>query len=59
MAALALSAPIGARGLRYLRGDSRSFPGERTRIADRGLREGMLLELMEADGAVRSHWERP
>ena len=27
------------------------FPAERTRIADRGLREGMLLELMEADGA--------
>ena len=26
------------------------FPAERTRIADRGLREGMLLELMEADG---------
>ncbi|WP_246206875.1 Ppx/GppA phosphatase family protein [Methylocystis heyeri] len=28
------------------------FPASRTRIADRGLREGMLLELMEADGAV-------
>jgi len=27
------------------------FPARRTRIADRGLREGMLLELMEADGA--------
>jgi exopolyphosphatase/guanosine-5'-triphosphate,3'-diphosphate pyrophosphatase len=27
------------------------FPAERTRIADRGLREGMLLELMEEDGA--------
>jgi len=27
-----------------------SFPAARTRIADRGLREGMLLELMEADG---------
>ena len=26
------------------------FPAERTRIADRGLREGMLLELMEAEG---------
>jgi exopolyphosphatase/guanosine-5'-triphosphate,3'-diphosphate pyrophosphatase len=25
------------------------FPAQRTRIADRGLREGMLLELMEAD----------
>lgn len=28
------------------------FPAERTRIADRGLREGMLLELMEEDGAL-------
>ncbi|WP_424363819.1 Ppx/GppA phosphatase family protein [Methylocystis parvus] len=28
------------------------FPAARTRIADRGLREGMLLELMEADGAL-------
>ncbi|MGE0236066.1 Ppx/GppA phosphatase family protein [Methylocystis sp.] len=28
------------------------FPAPRTRIADRGLREGMLLELMEADGAL-------
>jgi exopolyphosphatase/guanosine-5'-triphosphate,3'-diphosphate pyrophosphatase len=28
------------------------FPATRTRIADRGLREGMLMELMEADGAL-------
>jgi exopolyphosphatase/guanosine-5'-triphosphate,3'-diphosphate pyrophosphatase len=28
------------------------FPAERTRIADRGLREGILLELMEADGPM-------
>lgn len=28
------------------------FPANRTRIADRGLREGMLLEMMEADGAL-------
>ncbi len=28
----------------------RVFPASRTRIADRGLREGMLLEMMEADG---------
>jgi exopolyphosphatase/guanosine-5'-triphosphate,3'-diphosphate pyrophosphatase len=35
------------------------FPAERTRIADRGLREGMLLELMEADGALRVSPERP
>ena len=29
-----------------------TFPANRTRIADRGLREGMLLELMEADGVL-------
>ncbi len=29
----------------------RLFPASRTRIADRGLREGMLLEMMEADGS--------
>jgi exopolyphosphatase/guanosine-5'-triphosphate,3'-diphosphate pyrophosphatase len=27
----------------------RVFPAARTRIADRGLREGMLLELMDED----------
>ncbi len=31
----------------------RVFPCERLRVADRGLREGMLIELMRADGA----WE--
>ncbi|CAN2535472.1 Exopolyphosphatase [Methylocapsa aurea] len=30
----------------------RVFPASRTRIADRGLREGMLLEMMEADGVL-------
>ncbi len=29
-----------------------TFPAKRTRIADRGLREGMLLDMMEADGAL-------
>jgi exopolyphosphatase/guanosine-5'-triphosphate,3'-diphosphate pyrophosphatase len=29
----------------------RAFPSERVRIADRGLREGMLTEMMGADGA--------
>jgi exopolyphosphatase/guanosine-5'-triphosphate,3'-diphosphate pyrophosphatase len=34
------------------------FPAERTRIADRGLREGMLLELMEAEGDLPSaEWQ--
>ena len=27
----------------------RAFPAERLRIADRGLREGILLQLMNAD----------
>lgn len=31
------------------------FPCERLRVADRGLREGMLIELMRADGA----WAQP
>lgn len=34
------------------------FPAARTRIADRGLREGMLLELMEADDAWRDQGSR-
>ncbi len=29
-----------------------TFPARRTRIADRGLREGMLLDMMEADGVL-------
>src|SRR5262245_25095593 len=32
----------------------RAFPCERLRVADRGLREGLLIEMMRADGA----WER-
>ncbi|MGA9599900.1 MAG: Ppx/GppA phosphatase family protein [Methylocystis sp.] len=36
------------------------FPAERTRIADRGLREGMLLELMEAEGDLPAPgWQLP
>jgi exopolyphosphatase / guanosine-5'-triphosphate,3'-diphosphate pyrophosphatase len=31
----------------------RAFPAERVRIADRGLREGMLMEMMGADGVWR------
>lgn len=31
----------------------RVFPAERLRVADRGLREGMLVQLMRADGAWR------
>ncbi|MCI4678429.1 Ppx/GppA family phosphatase [Rhodoblastus acidophilus] len=39
-------------GCAILEGIRRCFPSERIRIADRGLREGMLLELMRADRSV-------
>lgn len=32
----------------------RAFPSRRVRIADRGLREGILVELMQADGTWRA-----
>lgn len=32
----------------------RAFPSQRLRIGDRGLREGMLMEMMRADGALRA-----
>lgn len=32
------------------------WPSERLRVADRGLREGMLSELMADDGVWRSNW---
>lgn len=31
----------------------RAFPAQRLRIGDRGLREGMLMEMMRADGVLR------
>ena len=56
-----LNACIGAEradlvlaGCAILQGIRRVFPCERLRVADRGLREGMLVELMRADGA----WSR-
>ena len=30
-----------------------AFPLPRLRVADRGLREGMLVEMMREDGAIR------
>jgi exopolyphosphatase / guanosine-5'-triphosphate,3'-diphosphate pyrophosphatase len=37
----------------------RLFPSQRIRIADRGLREGMLMQLMHEDGAFRRKpWRR-
>jgi len=40
-------------GCAILEAIRRAFPCERLRVADRGLREGILIELMRADGA----WE--
>jgi exopolyphosphatase/guanosine-5'-triphosphate,3'-diphosphate pyrophosphatase len=31
-----------------------AFPMPRLRVADRGLREGMLVEMMREDGALRA-----
>ncbi len=38
-------------GCAILEAIRRAFPAERVRIADRGLREGMLLQMMQADRA--------
>ncbi len=35
-----------------------AFPLPRLRVADRGLREGMLVEMMREDGALRSRGEQ-
>ena len=40
-------------GCAILEASAAPFPSERIRIADRGLREGMLLELMRADESCR------
>jgi exopolyphosphatase/guanosine-5'-triphosphate,3'-diphosphate pyrophosphatase len=42
-------------GCAILEAIRRAFPAPRLRIADRGLREGILIELMRADGV----WGRP
>ncbi len=36
-----------------------TFPAERLRVADRGLREGMLVQLMRADGVWKRHRAQP
>ena len=40
-------------GCAILEAIRRTWPSERLRVADRGLREGILTELMYADGAWR------
>jgi exopolyphosphatase/guanosine-5'-triphosphate,3'-diphosphate pyrophosphatase len=42
-------------GCAILEAIRRAFPAPRLRIADRGLREGMLIQLMRADGV----WGHP
>ncbi|QIB35251.1 Ppx/GppA phosphatase family protein [Ancylobacter pratisalsi] len=42
-------------GCAILEAVRRAFPCDRLRVADRGLREGILVELMRADGVWRRH----
>jgi len=42
-------------GCAILEAIRRAFPCERLRVADRGLREGMLVQMMRADGV----WTAP
>ncbi len=50
-------------GCAILEAIRRTWPSPRLRVADRGLREGILTELMSADGAWRrgrrTHWRQP
>jgi exopolyphosphatase/guanosine-5'-triphosphate,3'-diphosphate pyrophosphatase len=43
-------------GCAILEAIRRAFPCERLRVADRGLREGMLVEMMRADGVWDTDW---
>jgi len=43
-------------GCAILEAIRRVWPSERLRVADRGLREGILSELMADDGVWRRHW---
>ena len=45
-------------GCAILEAIRRAFPSERLRIADRGLREGILMNLMREDGVWRFHERR-
>ena len=44
-------------GCAILEAIRRAFPSERLRIADRGLREGILMTLMREDGVWRGGWD--
>ncbi len=45
-------------GCAILEAIRRAFPSDRLRIADRGLREGILMNLMREDGAWRRRGRR-
>jgi hypothetical protein len=47
---LVAQADLVLAGCAILDAIRRAFPCERLRVADRGLREGMLVEMMRADG---------
>ena len=46
-------ADLVVAGCAILEAIRRVWPSQRLRVADRGLREGILIELMAADGAWR------
>ena len=46
-------------GCAILEAIRRAFPSERLRVADRGLREGMLVQMMRADGVWRDSGAHP
>jgi exopolyphosphatase/guanosine-5'-triphosphate,3'-diphosphate pyrophosphatase len=46
-------------GCAILEAIRRAFPSARLRVADRGLREGMLVQMMRADGVWREHGAHP
>jgi exopolyphosphatase/guanosine-5'-triphosphate,3'-diphosphate pyrophosphatase len=46
-------------GCAILEAIRRAFPSERLRVADRGLREGMLVQMMRADGVWREPGAHP
>jgi exopolyphosphatase/guanosine-5'-triphosphate,3'-diphosphate pyrophosphatase len=45
-------------GCAILDGIRKTWPSTRMRVADRGLREGLLTEMMSSDGAWRRNHER-
>ena len=53
-ALLAPQTPLVLAGAAILEAIQRDWPSERVRVADRGLREGLLMNMMREDGV----WNR-